>query len=316
MDWSSAPTLPRASVIICTVNRADLIPSAVRSLLKLDHDSFELLIIDQTKDDSTKHALDAFRADERLNYHRLDKTGLSHAYNAGVALARGSLIAFTDDDCTVPSDWLRNIEVTFERHPDIELLHGQALVPPELESSDGVIPTVRYEQERKLGKGYGFKVGGMGANFAARSTLFRRVGGFDEALGGGGPLRSSQDFDLLYRAYRSGAITLLSPDVWVHHYGHRNETQWPETMRAYGIGDGAFFMKHIRCGDLFALRLFITRIARLFLRETRNTITRRGVRNGWIYFRSYFTGIRMSLKFGIDRRRRLYRLTEASAVKD
>lgn len=313
MGTSAVNETPSVSVIICTVNRADLVGAAVGSVLELDHGSFEVLVIDQSKDDSTERALAPFRSDPRLNYHRVEKAGLSRAYNTGVSLARGSVLAFTDDDCTTPRDWLLKIEQVLERHPDVDLIYGQTLVAPELQSRNGVVPSVRYAEERKLGKGHGFKVGGMGANFAARAHLFERIGGFDEALGGGGPLRSSQDFDLLYRAYRAGVVTLMSPDVWVHHYGHRNETQWPATMRAYGIGDGAFYMKHIRCGDLVALRLLVGRMARLFVRELRNTIRRRGVHNGWLYVRSYFTGMRMSLGYGIDRRRRLYRLAEATA---
>jgi hypothetical protein len=97
----------------------------------------------------------------------------------------------------------------------------------------------------------------------------------------------------------------MTPAVWVHHYGLRDSQQWPETMRAYGIGDGAFYLKHIRCGDMTALRLLITRMARLILRETRNLVRGRGAR--WTYFRSYFTGMRMSMGYKIDREARLYR---------
>ena len=97
----------------------------------------------------------------------------------------------------------------------------------------------------------------MGANFGARRRLFERIGGFDEILGGGGPLKSSQDFDLQYRAYLAGATVLLRPEVQVDHYGVRTHAQWPATLRAYGFGDGAFYSKHIRCGDLYALSLFV-----------------------------------------------------------
>ena len=63
---------------------------------------------------------------------------------------------------------------------------------------------------------------GMGANFAARRGLMERVGGFDEILGGGGPLKSSQDFDLQYRVpaqdtfetkllHGGGPVRLIAP---------------------------------------------------------------------------------------------------------
>ena len=42
-----------------------------------------------------------------------------------------------------------------------------------------------------------------------------KIGGFDEVLGGGGPLKSSQDYDLQYRAYVGGVTTTYRPEVQV-----------------------------------------------------------------------------------------------------
>lgn len=297
------------SVVVCTVNRPQLIGAAVGSLLANDHPAFELLVVDQSRDASTETALQEFRGDPRFRYVHIERVGLSAAYNAGIEMTQAPLLAFTDDDCVAPAHWLSSIAAAFERHPDVELLYGQTLVAPELKDARGVVPSVSIPRERKLGRGYGFRIGAMGANFAIRRTLVGRIGGFDEALGGGGPLRSSQDFDYLYRAYRGGAICLLSPDVWVHHYGIRAPHEWPDTLRAYGIGDGAFYLKHVRCGDFRALWLLLTRMGRLFIRELRNGIRRQPVQ--WTYLRSYLTGMRLSLHYRVDRERRLYRLARS-----
>ena len=66
------------------------------------------------------------------------------------------------------------------------------------------------------------------------------------------PLRSSQDFDFALRVYRAGFAVLLDPAVKVDHYGARTKAQWPGTLVAYGIGDGAFYGKHVRCRDPLA----------------------------------------------------------------
>ena len=276
------------------------------SVLTNDHPDFDLLVVDQSNDDSTKLALADFEADDRFRYVHLDRVGLSHAYNFGIALSSGPLMAFTDDDCVAPTDWLRTIEDAFDRHPDVDMLYGQTLAAPDLRGAPGVLPALPIPRERKLSKTDGFQVFGMGANFAMRRSLIDRVGGFDEALGGGGPLRSSQDFDQVYRVYKAGAACLLSPSVWVHHYGIREGQAWTDTMRAYGIGDGAFYLKHIRCGDLEAARMLIARMARLFLREVRKGLARKPME--WVYLRSYLTGMRLSLRYSIDRRKRLYKL--------
>jgi glycosyltransferase involved in cell wall biosynthesis len=294
------------SAVICTKGRPDLIGQAVGSVLANDHASFELLVIDQSADDSTEQALDGYRDDPRLRYIHLDRVGLSAAYNTGIASSEASLLAFTDDDCIAPPDWLTAIERAFTRHPDAELLYGQTLTAPELKSDPGVVPELAIRREEKLGKEHGFRIYGMGANFAMRRSLIDRVGGFDEALGGGGPLRSSQDFDFQYRAYRAGAVCLLSPEVWVHHYGVRRGQEWTDTQTAYGVGDGAFYMKHVRCGDLTALRLLLGRVSRLLARELVNPVRHKPTQ--WPYLRSYFEGMRRSLRYDIDREKRLYRL--------
>jgi glycosyltransferase involved in cell wall biosynthesis len=289
---------------MCTRNRPDLIGNAVCSVLANDHDAFELWVIDQSSDDSTERAVSRFADDERFHYVHVDRVGLSFAYNTGISLAAAPLLAFTDDDCIAPTAWLSSVERTFSRHPDVEMLYGQTLAAPELKDAPGVLPALPINKEEKLDKTHGFRVYGMGACFALRRSIIGRIGGFDEALGGGGPLRSSQDFDFQFRAYRAGATCLLSPDVWVHHYGIRDEKAWPATQVAYGIGDGAFYFKHVRCGDLLALRLLLGRLGRLTLAQLLSPIRRRP--SQWPYLRSYVTGILASLRFRIDRKRRLY----------
>jgi GT2 family glycosyltransferase len=190
------------------------------------------------------------------------------------------------------------------------MLYGQTLPAPELKGHPGVLPSLRIDAEEKLSKEHGFRIYGMGANFALRRRVIDHIGGFDEALGGGGPLRSSQDFDLQFRLYRSGGICLLSPRVWVYHYGIRDDGSWPATQVAYGVGDGAFYLKHVRCGDLLALWLLLKRLARLSLRELLNPLRRRP--SEWPYLRSYMTGMTRSLRFSVDRKSRLYRLAGAA----
>jgi GT2 family glycosyltransferase len=215
-------------------------------------------------------------------------------------------MAFTDDDCIAPVDWLKSIEHRFEEHRDIDLLYGQTLAAPELSSTPGVLPSLLIASEEKLSRHHGFRVYGMGANFAMTRRLVERIGDFDEALGGGGPLRSSQDFDLQFRAYRAGAVCLLSPDVWVHHYGIRDAASWPATQMAYGVGDGAFYFKHVRCGDPLAMWLLGRRLLRLSLRQVVNPVRRRP--SEWPYLRSYFTGIARSLRYPVNRKTRLFEI--------
>lgn len=293
------------SAAICTRNRPDLIARAVASVLANDHPDFELVVIDQSDSDATQRALAALvAAHTNLRYIYTKQVGLSAAYNAAIARMQGELLAFTDDDCVAPVDWLRQIEQAFISVPDADLLYGEVLCPAALRGAPGVVPELRIPAVRRISRQDGFMIYGMGADFAARPRLFDRIGGFDEVLGGGGPLCSSQDFDLQYRAYRAGLVTLLAPNVKVDHYGLRSNRDWPKTLDAYGIGDGAFYMKHVRCGDLFATWLLMRRFGTQLPRQLLKAALRRP--NSSRYVRGILQGMRDSFKFGVDRRQRLY----------
>ena len=294
------------SAIICTRNRADLIGSAVASVLANSYPSFELLVVDQSDDTRTGDIVRSLmEAHPNLRYIHSSQAGLSRAYNTAIRETTGSILAFTDDDCVAPPDWLVSVSAAFQAEPEADMLYGQVLLPSELMGADGEVPTLGIEMRQRLSRRDGFRIYGMGANFAVRRRLFERIGGFDEVLGGGGALKSSQDFDFQYRAYLAGATVLLEPNVRIDHYGLRTRQQWPATLRAYGIGDGAFYFKHVRCGDLVALGLLARRLGRLTVRELLNGVRRRP--SAAIYLRSCLIGIRDSLKYPVDRRQRMYR---------
>ncbi|HXM57702.1 MAG TPA: glycosyltransferase family A protein [Candidatus Dormibacteraeota bacterium] len=304
------PSLPPVSVVICTRDRPDTIGAALDSVLAQDYPDFEVLVIDQSRGDETAQIVDRARERfPRIRSVRLRTPGLSRAYNAGVREAAADLLAFTDDDVVAPPDWLRSIVNAFASHPGVGLIYGQVLVAPELEARenrDGVTPALGIPERRILDREHGFRVFGMGANFAARRALFERVGDFDEVLGGGGPLQSSQDFDFVYRVFKSGESTLLEPDVIVYHHGFRSHEEWPATMRSYGIGVGGFCFKHVRLGDPYATWLLCQFLALAAARVAKRVLTLRSAGVQWAYLSNIVAGMRRSLRFPIDRRRRLY----------
>jgi glycosyltransferase involved in cell wall biosynthesis len=307
----------KISVVVCTRDRHETIGEALESIAACEYPSFDIHVMDQSTNDLTRQIVlplaDKHQGRAQIHYHHLDKAGLSRSYNRGMAVSDGEIIAFTDDDCIVPSDWLSRIAKNFTDDPELGLLYGQVLIPaslmPEAMKGTLIVPDLHFEKRERLSKKDGFKVFGMGANMAIRRSLLDLVAGFDEALGGGGPLRSAQDYDFAYRAYRFGSAILLDPEVKADHYGTRTPDQWPVTMQNYGIGDGAFYAKHMRCGDLLAYRLFIKQLVRSWGREVKHLV--RHKRTGKdMYGRFLVEGVRQAKKFAIDKKYRLYRETD------
>src|ERR1700730_17342703 len=105
------------SVLVCTSNRPGSLLRTVRSLLASDAAHFELLVIDQSDGPESEQALAAFTSDPRLRYVRSRAQGKGAALNEGLRLARGDIVALTDDDCEAPPDWAAGMAQALEEQP-------------------------------------------------------------------------------------------------------------------------------------------------------------------------------------------------------
>jgi glycosyltransferase involved in cell wall biosynthesis len=296
---------PHASIVVCTRNRHDKIGAAIESLLAQDYPSYDVTVIDQSTTDETERALDRWAGDSRLHYVHSTVAGLSRAYNRGIRESTGDILAFTDDDCLVRPDWLATIVAAFSADQEADLLYGSVDPLDDPSGRRGGAPYLTIAEPERLNKKTGFRVVGMGANFAARRRLFDRIGGFDEVLGGGGPLRSSQDFDLAYRAYHAGSTIVLRPDVTVIHDGFRADEDWPSLLLAYGIGDGAFYTKHARCRDPYAIWLLVRQLGASTGKWVGKRVLGRDA-GSFNYVRGFTQGMRQSFRFPVDRVARMY----------
>src|SRR4051812_49156781 len=95
------------SAVMCTRNRAGSVDQAVRMVLANDYPNFDMIVVDQSTDDSTGEQLRPIaEEDPRLTYLHVDEAGLSRAYNTGIRNSTGDVLVFTDDDCVAPVDWI------------------------------------------------------------------------------------------------------------------------------------------------------------------------------------------------------------------
>ena len=115
------------SAVICTRNRDDKIGTAVASVLANDYPSFDLTIIDQSTDGSHAQDRRGDRAIPGCATCTAPKLGSRGRTTTGSAAPMGEILAFTDDDCIVPQDWISNIVGAFTAEPDGDLLYGQVL---------------------------------------------------------------------------------------------------------------------------------------------------------------------------------------------
>lgn len=107
------------SIIIPTYNEEASITTCLESLSHqtLDRDEYELIVVDGNSKDRTCELARAY-ADEVM-IQTSKKVG--GARNDGVLRAEGDIIATTDADCIIPSDWLEIIKSDFESHNIVQL---------------------------------------------------------------------------------------------------------------------------------------------------------------------------------------------------
>jgi hypothetical protein len=223
-----------------------MLQQCVRTVLASDHPSFEVVVADQSEDPTT---LDA---DPRVVHLHLDSVGKSAALNAGIDAAAAPTLAFTDDDCTVPAQWLSKGTGMLERYPELSLLFGD-LKPMEHDPEKVFVPGGTLGRFQILaGRAALMGRGGAGANCFAPRRLFEVIGGWDELIGPGSRFRSCEEFDLYYRTAAAGLSIARVPSIEVVHWGARpcDDGSAETLLLDYAYGEGGVVGKHLRLGDL------------------------------------------------------------------
>lgn len=299
------------SVLIPTRERPQQLDACLRSVLASDHKSFEVIVIDQSP-----VAYSGIR-DPRLHVHHSPSRGKSTALNVAMQLASGQLFAFTDDDCTVSADWLTRGQEHMELRPEIDLIYGALIAIPH-NPSLWFVPTFAPERLEVVSDARD-RLRGLrtvaGANMFARRELFERIGGFDNAIGPGAPFRSSEEFDIGYRALRDGAKILRDPENGVLHWGKRSQGDGSgqRLYNDYRYGQGAVFAKHVRSGDLMALRASLAIILKELGRELCSSLIHRN-RAGVHPVIEWLSGFGRGLRTPVDASRRLFSLEKAARM--
>lgn len=214
------------SVVICTHNRADNIPTVLASLFsqKLGQDQqLEIIVVPNGCSDDTVNVLrDLIRQSPvPLICSELKEGNLSAARNTGVNTASNSVIAFLDDDVRVLPDWAINMGHVFASdHVDIvggkvELWFRDIDEPDWLDHYHRRLlsENIRGEELR-----HASVADILGCNFAVRKELFSQLAGFNSELGRQAQKKSAgEEADFVYRALGQGYRAWYAPSVRVEH---------------------------------------------------------------------------------------------------
>jgi len=185
------------SIVMPVFNRESLVAHAIKSIKHQRHKKWELIIVDDgSTDNSLAIISDTIKELDIESRTRVIASetnhGVSHARNQGLAVARGSIIAYLDSDNTWDQDYLSLVVAEFESDPGAnsvyagqyvylynEILDRRYLIGIRLQPFDREL----LEQESYIDLNI----------FAHRRELYEQLGGFNEQM------RRLVDWDLILK---------------------------------------------------------------------------------------------------------------------
>ena len=230
------------SVVIATRNRSETIKNCINSLLKNSYRNFEIIIIDQSTDDQTKHIVQQVSA-LQIHYHRLYTHGKSRALNEGLKLISGQIVAFTDDDCIVSLNWLRSMYHILTTHQEIAGVFGKTLPYQWNKHPKETCPCtfVRTTAKKFSRPAYHPKHWGYGNNMAFRTSALKQIGGFKPWLGPGSIGDNAEDAELANHLLIMGEKLLFTPKMIVYHNKWLDSEQMKQQILSYTCGEMACY---------------------------------------------------------------------------
>jgi GT2 family glycosyltransferase len=208
----------QVSVVIGTYNRAHLLEDTLKALASQevpDSLKWEIVVVDNNSADTTAQVVAAFSKTTAtpVRYVFEPQQGLSHARNRGIKEARGSILAFSDDDVLPAHDWIAQLAAAIDRW-NAHGVGGRILPrwetsPPRWLTEDrhllSLLAIMDFEASRLLALPLEAQPQVWGANMAFRRELFESVGEFDPRLGVvGKKLFRGEETGLINRALELG----------------------------------------------------------------------------------------------------------------
>jgi glycosyltransferase involved in cell wall biosynthesis len=242
---------PVVSVIVPTRGRPALAAACVRGVLaQRGAPPFELIVADQTEGTTTRDAVLAEAAgDARIRHVPISGRGRSRALNGALPEARGAWIVMTDDDCLPSPDWLALLAKAAFDAPPRSIVVGRVVAGPR-EDGRGEPPSILDLPAPRAIAGRVDR-DWIHPNVIVPRALFDEIGAFDERMGIGTPLPGGEDNDFGYRLLRAGWTILYRPEPVVIHAAWRTVAERAALKKAYGLGQGAFYAKHLARADAF-----------------------------------------------------------------
>lgn len=220
------------SVVIRTHNSDKVIRDCLNSLARQSTGDFEIIVVDGGSIDRTLNIVKEFQT--RL---LRDTPGINPC-NVGIQAATGSIVAFVDDDCTVPEDWVKGIFLGFEDRR-VGAVGGPEVAPPMSKYWARCFEAIR-ELEKSFLLQWGPIEQLCTCNIAYRKAALEEVGGFADSLFAG------EETELNWRLFNKGWKLEFVSGLGVFHNRRSSLRRYFAQQIITGLGAGRMLRMHPR----------------------------------------------------------------------
>lgn len=119
--------LPLVSVVMPSLNQAQFLEAAVRSVLEQDYPHVELIVADGMSTDGSLELLMQLQAEygERLRWSSQQDGGAAEALNSAIAQAQGEVVGWLNSDDMYTQGAVSRAMAHFAKHPSHQMVYGQ-----------------------------------------------------------------------------------------------------------------------------------------------------------------------------------------------
>ena len=219
-------------VIVPTLNNAADLERCLAALGRQQYRDFTILVVDSHSVDRTR----AVAAAAGARYLDTDTTTRADACNAALSTSAGELVAFTDDDCIPPPEWLGRLVAHFADR-DLSSVGGPSFAPPGQPLVARAADVAMAARWFTAGTRYGRQGGALseidhnsGCNAVYRREAIALAGGFPPGAAG------CEDLVLDARLRAAGGRIRYDPAAWTHHRRRESLAALYRMGRSYGRG--------------------------------------------------------------------------------
>lgn len=236
----------KIAVLIVTRNRPLELEVCLRSILKNSDSDYQILIADQSDNNQTLQVVKNL-ASNRIKIIKMKVKGKSRGLNLLINKAQSEILTFTDDDCLVKPDWLKQIAQTYHQFPHLAGVFGNTFPYQPQHHPDQFCPSTFKTAAFSLHTfaDFHYYQVGLGNNMSLRRSVLKKVGNFKEWLGPGAIGENGEESEMVLRILSSGQTLATNPKMILFHNRWLDYEQERHLQAKYTLGFIAFLSYYL-----------------------------------------------------------------------